>query len=133
MADEKTTESRPVEPIKITVIGTGDASVIPSGTIAKTEGSHLPNYVTKVISPLMAITVRAAYLFFLTLSGFIAVKMTPSGGNPVLVAIQATDFVHLIYAGASVSLSAAGVGAIKDITTILSGLAAKYPLATGNV
>ncbi|MES2341707.1 MAG: hypothetical protein V4597_08515 [Pseudomonadota bacterium] len=134
MTDEaKTTESRPVEPIKVTVIGTGDASRLETGTKAQTAGAHMPDFVTVVIPPLAAVAVRFMYLFFFTLSGFLTVKVAPSGGNQVLQAIQAVDFYHLVQAGVSVSAAAAGLGLVKDLTTILSGLAARYPLASGNV
>lgn len=129
----KLTESRPVDPIRVAVIGTGDASRLETGTLAETAGAHMPNFVTVVVPPIYAVLVRFAYLFFFTLSGFLTVKLTPTGGNAVLQAIQAVDFYHLVLAGASVSASAACFGLVKDITTILSGLAEKHPLATGNV
>ena len=133
MPDDKTTVNRPIEPLQVTIIGTGDASRLTTGMTATTEGAHMPNFVTVIVPPIVAVGVRAAYLFMFTLTGFLTIKMTPASSNAVLTAIQAADFYHLVLAGASVSASAALFGLIKDVTTILSGLSAKFPLATGSV
>lgn len=134
MADDKVTASRTMDPVQVTIIGTGDGGKIPVGTEAVTHDMHMPNVVIRaVIPPLVAVTVRCAYLFMFTLTGFLTIKMVPASSNEVLTAIQAADFYHLVLAGASVSASAATFGLIKDLTTILSGLAAKFPLATGSV
>ena len=131
--EEKVTESRPVEPVIVTMIGTGDGSRLPSGTVAETPGLHMPNVIMNVVPPVVAVAVRFAYLFFFTLSGFLTVRMAPSTDSMVIQAIQQADFYSLVIAGASVAMASSVNGAIKDITAILKGWAAKYPLATGSV
>lgn len=130
MADEgnhKMTESRPVPPVVATVIGTGDGSRLPSGTVAETPGSAQPNVVVKVIPPLLALFIRFANAYLTTLVGLITAGLV---GKDV---IQAQDFWHLLIVCAKLSLAGPCVDAFKNIITMLGRLEGKYPLLTGNV
>ena len=131
--EEKVTESRPVEPVVVTVIQHGDASRLTSDTVGKTLGANVPNLVTQVVTPMRAIVIRFIYLFMTTLTGFLSLKMAPDTQNMVIESIKAADFYTLVVVGSSVALSSAMWGAFKDFTTIIGGLEKKYPLASGSV
>ncbi len=131
--DSKVTESRPVQVQQVAVMAIGDMSKVPSGTVATTEGLHVPNFVFQAVNPLLGLVVRFVNLFLLTLVGLLSVKMAPASANTAVAALQAADFYTIVMAGCSVSLATASWGLIKDLSTIFTGLAKKYPLATGNV
>lgn len=133
MADDKVTESRPVEPIKVAVIATGDATKLPSETVAVTPNPHEPNIVVKAVPPIVAVLIRFANLYIMSLLGFLSLRMVPPGGNQVVEAIQAVDLYHLILTAGSVALAPSVLGMLKDFTTILTGLEKKYPLSTGSI
>lgn len=124
---EKVTESRPVAPVQMAVIGMGDTGKIPAqGVEAKTEGAHVPNFVVNVVSPFMAILIRFVNTFVTTL-----VALMTAGG--MTGAIPANDFLHLLAACAMLSISVAVMGSLKDVVTIFGKLEQKFPLASGSV
>jgi hypothetical protein len=127
--DEKTTQSRPVEPVQVAIIGTGDGSKLATGMEAKTEGAHEPNIIVNVVGPLMAITIRFVNVFLVQFVGLLVAGMTPAGGK----LLYTGDFAHLLLVCASLALPGAGLGFFKDLVTIFSGLEKRYPLATGSV
>lgn len=133
MPDEKTTESRSVDPVVVTVITTGDASRLPSTTEAKTEGAHMPDFIVQAFSPTRALAVRFGYMYFFTLNGFLAPKMLPASSDPVIAAIQAADFFHLFQTGCLIALVPAVGSLLKDIGVVFTRLQQKYPLLTGSV
>jgi hypothetical protein len=124
--DGKTTEPRPVEPVKIAMVGTGDGSRLPTGTIATTEGEHEPNLIVKVVTPALAIAVRALNTFFTVMSGAVS-------GIGVTNVIPFSDFTDLLRKAAVVAVFAVLIGVIKDCATIFGRLEGKFPLLTGNV
>lgn len=124
--DEKMTSSRPVEPMTVTVIGTGDGKVLPTGTEAKTPGANQPNLVVSVISPIKAIAIRFVNVFLTSLLGILTGAMATD-------VIPAPDFMHLVYKCAGLSVAGAVVGLIKDLITVFGRLEQKNPLLTGNV
>lgn len=125
--DQKMTESRPVEPVVATVIGTGDSSRLPNGTIAETPGRAQPNVVVKVIPPLAAIAVRFANAYLTTLVGLITAGLVGKD------AIPSTDFAHLVLTCAGLSLAGPIVDMLKNLITVLGRLEGRYPLWTGSV
>lgn len=129
MADEKITASRPVETLTVAVVGTGDASKLPSGTVAATPGLHEPDIVVSVVDPLVAILIRFANTFLTQLVGLLAAGMTPAGGR----LLYTTDFFHMVLTCASLSLPGAGIGLMKDLITVFGRLEQRYPLLTGKV
>ncbi len=126
MPDDKTTESRPVEPIQVTVIGTGDGSKLPSGTVAVTPGAHQPDVVTVVVKPVMALAVRFINNYLTMLVGTITAGM---GTN----IIPFTDFMDLFRKACLLSLVPAVVALLKDLVTIFGRLEQKNPLLTGSI
>lgn len=124
--DPKMTTSRPVDPVRATVIGTGDGGRLPSGTLAVTASANQPNVVVNVITPLAAITIRFINTFLTGLLGILTGAMATN-------VIQASDFLHLVYKCAGLAVAGAGMGLIKDLVTVFGRLEGKFPLATGNV
>lgn len=123
MPDEKL---EPMQPVQVSIIGTGDGGApLTTGTTASTP-DHQPNLVVRVITPLTALIVRFVNTYLTTLVGLVAAGMTSN-------IIPATDFGHLVLACAKLSIAGAGLGALKDLLTIFSGLERKYPLATGSI
>lgn len=122
----KTTESRPVENVAVAIIGAGDSSKLATGEIAITPGPHLPNVIISVVSPIAAIIVRFINTYLTTLLGVLTGAMATN-------VIQATDFIHLVFKCAGLSLVPAGIGLIKDCITIFGKLEQKFPLITGSV
>src|SRR5579863_7484866 len=88
--DAKVTASRPVGAVTVAVIGTDDASHLPSGTVATTPGPHQPNVVIEVIKPLVAIIVRFGYTFGTALVGLLTAGITPAGSR----LLYTSDFYH---------------------------------------
>lgn len=130
VVDPKMTESRQVEPVRVTVIGTGDGSRLEKGTVAVTDGEHQPNVVINdVISPALAIGIRAGNLFLQTLVGLLVAAMTPAGAD----LLYTSDFVHLLGTCASLSVPVTILGSLKDLITVFGRLEQKFPLLTGKV
>lgn len=127
MTDEKVTPPVPIEPVKVTVIGTGTGNGAPltTGTTGTTP-DHQPNLIVKVISPLMAILIRFINAYLTMLVSLVGAGMTTN-------IIPAADFLALVLACAKLSLAGAGLGAIKDCATVFSGLERSHPLSTGAV
>ena len=131
MPDEKVVmESVPAIPV--TVIGmpgmaTDRGRAIPPGAtvLAVTPDSH-PNYVITVVSPLVAILVRAANVYVVTLLGILPTAMATD-------LIPAADFWHLLIKCSGLVLGGTVLMILKDIATVLSGWEKKFPLATGSV
>lgn len=124
--DHKTTESRPVEPVTVAIIGTGDGGKLPNGSIATTEGTHEPNLIVQVITPVMAILVRLVNTYITILVGLVAAGMTSN-------VIPAADFGHLVLKCAGLAVAGAAFGFLKDLVTVFGRLETKYPLLTGSV
>jgi hypothetical protein len=129
VAEDKVTESRPVEPVQVAVIGTGDGSRLTTGVEAKTEGSHEPNIVVTVVGPLFAILIRFANAYLTTLVGLLTAGVTPAGGK----ILYTSDFYHLVLTCASLALAGPGLAFFKDLVTVFGRLESKYPLLTGSV
>lgn len=127
--EEKTTQSRPVEPVQVAVIGTGDGSKLATGMEAVTPGVHEPNLVVRVVGPIFAIFVRFTNTFLVQFAGLVVAGMTPAGGK----VLYTGDFMDLVVLSASLSLPGASVGLIKDLVTIFGKLEHRYPLLTGSV
>ncbi len=126
---EKLTTPQPMEPVHTTIIGVGssDSKFLASGTVATTPGSHQPDLVLNVVNPLVAILVRFGNIFCLTFVGAL------SAGGVSGAVIPHGDFVTMLKPALLLALCTAGVGFVKDLGTIFSGLEKRFPLATGNV
>jgi hypothetical protein len=124
--DLKVTESRPVVPVQVSVIGTGDGRRLPSGTEAETPGPHQPNIIVQVVTPIAAITIRFVNTFLTVMLGILTGAMATD-------IIPAADFFELAYKCAGLAVSGACVGLIKDLITIFGRLEQKNPLLTGSI
>ena len=129
MNGDKFSPGAPIEPVHVTMVGTGDGggggAPIPSGTMATTP-DHQPNIIVKVVTPLAAIVIRFSNAYLTALVGLVTVGLTSD-------AIPAADFAHLVVKCAGLSLAGPGVALLKDVITILGNLEKKYPLLTGSV
>lgn len=126
MPEDKSTESRVVEPVNVAIIGTGDANRLPSGTIAETVGEHQPNMVVQVVTPLVALVIRFINVFLPVFSGILTGAMASD-------VIPAHDFLNLVAKCAGLALAGTTLAFIKDLITIFGRLEQKYPLLTGSV
>lgn len=124
--DHKTTQSRSVEPVVVSVVGTGDGSKLPTGTVATTPGSHEPNIVVRVVTPIVALAIRFVNVYVGSLVGILGAAMTSN-------IIPARDFYHLLLKCAGLAVAGAVILLLKDIVTVFSGLEKKFPIATGSV
>lgn len=127
MPEDKTVVE-PIQPIAVTIIGTGDGGAgtpITSGTKAVTADHH-PDLVVTVISPLLALVIRFTNAYLTTLVGLVTAGLATT-------VIQYTDFLDLLWKCAAMSLAGPTVALLKDLITILGKLENKYPLATGSV
>lgn len=114
-----------IPPVPVTVVGSGTRTPLLSGVQAETP-DHLPDVLIQVVSPLVAILIRFANAYLTMLVGLITAGMATN-------IIPASDFIHLVGACAKLSVAGAGLGLLKDLLTVFSGLERKYPLATGSV
>ena len=128
-AADKTTLSRPVEPVQVAVIDTGDVKRLSSGAEAVTQGAHTPNLVVTVVGPARAIAIRFVNTFLAQFVGLIVAGMTPAGSK----LLYTGDFVHLTVVCASLALPGAALSFFKDCLTIFGRLEQKFPLMTGSV
>lgn len=126
MPDDKTVSTQ-VQPITVAVVdGTGDGGApIPSGTMLVTP-DHQPNVIVKVVTPIVAVSIRFANAYLTALIGLVLAGSTTG-------AIPAKDFMDLVYKCAGLSLAGPCVALGKDLITILTGLEKRFPLATGSV
>ena len=128
--EEKKTEATTLEPVSVTVIGTGAVTGGPApmttGTVATTPAPSQPNLLVTVISPFMAIAIRFFNSYLTILTGLVAAGMTST-------IIPYTDFLDLLGKCAGLSIAGACVGLLKDLVTVFGRLEGKFPLLTGNV
>ena len=124
--DSEKSVTEVVQPVVVSVIGgTGDGG-LKQDTVATTPGSQ-PNLVVQVVTPIVAVAVRFINTYLVTLSGLIV------AGGVLTKAIPAGDFIALVKVCGGLSLGVAGVGLIKDLATVFSGLEKRFPLASGSV
>lgn len=120
---EKTTQSRPVEPMQVTIIGTGDGSRLPTGTEAKTEGEHQPNVVMNVVTPIMAMLVRGTKAFMVSWLGIM-----PVAGMTGIIPF--TTFWDLTIKAAGLSVGVGVMASGNMFLEILTKLDQKFPTWT---
>lgn len=118
--------------VTISIVGTGSAegggvAPTPSGTIATVAGTQ-PNLLINVITPAMAVLVRAVNVFLTTFVGLLTAAGV--GGSKIFAA---TDLQGIFVACAIAATAAAGVATLKNLITVFGRLEGKYPLATGSI
>jgi hypothetical protein len=127
--DEKVTLSRPVEPVQVAVIGTGDGSRLASGIEAVTPGTHEPNIVVTVITPVLAIVIRFVNGYLTAFVGLMGAAQTDAGSK----LLHTGDFLSMVAVCASLSLAGPSIDLVKNLITIFGRLERRYPLLTGSV
>jgi|SRR6185369_4890008 len=135
MTDEIKTETLPIQPMNVAIVGStgaGDGGApITTGTTAKTP-DHQPNVVFTVVGPLRAIGIRFINTFLTGFVGFLS-------GAPLIDKIagmqlfEFSDLQDLVLKSAIAALAPAVIGLGKDLITIFGKLESKYPLLTGNI
>lgn len=113
------------EVVKVALIGTGDGTMPEHGTVVETAEDQ-SNLVVVIVQPLVAILIRFANAYLITLVGLV------TGGMATDI-IPAADFAALVVSCAKLSLAGAGLGLLKDLVTIFGKLEQKYPLLTGSI
>lgn len=113
-------------PVTISIIGTGSGTgggvaPTPDGTVAKTPAGQ-PNLRIQVITPVIAIVVRALNVFATTFVGAL-------GAGAVGVAPSTWTWK----AAAGIALGAAILETAKNSITIFNRLEGKWPLLTGSI
>lgn len=118
--DGKTTVSRPVTPAVVTMIGTGDGSKLPTGTIARTDGEHQPNVIINVVTPIAMILLRGTKAFMVSFVGVVGV------GGPTGI-IPAHSFWELAMKAASLSVGVGVLAGANALVEVLTKLDQKFP------
>ena len=128
----KTSTPVNIPAVEVTIIGAGagagtsSGAPIPSGTMLATA-DHQPNVIVNVVTPLVAIGVRFGNSFCVSLAGSLA------AGGLTEKLIPHVDFTTLVQGSVMLAACIAGVGLLKDLATVFSGLEKKFPLASGSV
>lgn len=119
-----------IQPEMVTIIGTGTGdggTPLSTGVLAQTP-DHLPNLVLRVISPALAIIVRAIVAFLTAASGVLTAAGL--GGSKLF---GASDLHGILVIAAWTGVCAAIPVTAKNLLTIFAGLEGKFPLWTGTV
>ena len=118
--DEKTI-TQEVAPITAVVIGgTGD-SPLPKDKALATTPHGQPNIIVQVVTPFMAILIRAVSMFCTTLLSIVTVAM-PTG------LIPASTFGELLWKSASFAVAATVLDLFRNVITLFGKLERDYPL-----
>lgn len=124
---DKVTESAPLAPVSVTMIGTGDVSGGPSplatGVVATTPMANQPNIRLVIITPIVIIAVRAFRVFLQTLLATLTAAAT--GVMP------AGDFFALLMACASISVGASVFCIIQNVIELLARFDQSHPTLAG--
>lgn len=117
-----------IAPVNVAVIsGTGDGgSPLTTGTMGTTP-DHQPNIVIQVVTPIVAILVRFANDFCVSLAGSL------TAGSLGTKYLPHTTVADMVQVSAFLAICIAGVGLVKNAATVFSGLEKKFPLASGSV
>jgi hypothetical protein len=106
----------PVAPVVVTTV----SNELPPATLARTP-DHLPDVIVRTITPLVAILVRSARVFFQTLVGLLLAGVT---GTTLL---PAHDFWQLLRTCAGLSVASAVVCALQNTIELLKRIDQKFP------
>ena len=118
--DHKATQSRPVNPVTVTVVSTSDAGKLETGMVARTEGPHQPNVIIKVITPIAMMLVRGAKAFLVS---FLAIM--PVAGVTGIITAQTFWGLAAKAAGLSVGVGILAIG--NALLEVLTKLDQKFP------
>lgn len=124
------------EQVTVSVVGTSGAPAtrstpavegVVSGTVARTSAGQ-PNLLVNVVTPAVAIAVRAANAWLTTFAGLLTAAGIGVGSGAI-----GADFGTVLYGSAISAAVVAGLETIKNLITIFGKLENKYPLATGSI
>ncbi len=120
-----------MEPINVTVIGTGPGSLPRSEVmIPAMTPEGLPNLRIDVVRPLVAMSIRFGHIYLTILVGLVTAGITPKGAE---ILMPVGDFRDLLWNCSLLAISGAVVDLLKNLVTIFGRLENKYPFLTGNV
>lgn len=123
MTDDKTV-TEVMQPQVVNVVGTGDGGI--TRNVTATTPTDQPNLTVRYITKFEALAARFVNAYVVMLVALVGAGMTTN-------IIPATDFVHLVWSCAQLSLAAAGLDALKGLATITSQWAKDHPLLSGEV
>ncbi len=123
MGDDKTV-TEVMKPVTVNIVGAGDGGITRSTTA--TTPADQPDLHIRAIPQVEALASRFAHAYFTMLSSLVLAGMTTN-------VIPASDFLHLVYKCAGLSLAAAGIDLLKGFATITSQWAKEHPLLSGEV
>ena len=118
--DYKTTQSRPVDPVTVTVMGTSDAGKLATGMVARTDGVHQPNVIIKVITPIGMMLVRGTKAFMVS---WLAIM--PVAGVTGIIPVHSFLELAAKAGGLSVGVGLLAVG--NAFVEVLTKLDQKFP------
>lgn len=128
-------------PVHVSIVGTGTgdgggavvtpvaapgATALASGTVGETPIGQ-PNILLNVVNPFIAILVRFAHVFLVTILAQIGVVLSGEGASTAVVPML------VLKSAAIAALWAGGVETVKNLITIFTGLEQKFPLGTGSI
>ena len=125
MTDDKVSPPAPLEPVKVTIIGTGDGTSLETGTVALTPKGQ-SNLIAIVVNPVIALLVRFLHAYGAALVGLLV-------GIPATGEVPFSDFWDLLVKSSTLALAGPCIALVKDLVTIFARLENKYPLWTGSV
>lgn len=129
MTDEKVSPPASLEPVKVTVIGTGDGTSLETGTVALTPKGQ-SNLIAIVVKPAVALAVRFVHAYGAALVGLlVGIPLADKATGMV----PFSDFWDLLVKSSTLALSGPTIELLKNIVTIFARLENKYPLWTGSV
>lgn len=117
-----------MEDVKVVVAAGSGTGLHPGQEISAVTPGHAPNIAVQVIGPAMAVLVRFLHLFGLTWLALMA-----TGGMTGQEILPWTDVQQLATKCGYAASITAGMGAAKDIVTLLGKLEQRFPFLTGNV
>lgn len=128
MPDEKMSPPARMEPITVTVIGTGPGTLA-TGTVGKTPIGQ-SNMIAVVVTPIVALAARFAHAYGAALLGLMTgIPMLAKMGDTPLVPFS--DFWDLLVKSSTLALAGPLLELLRDIVAIFGRLKDKYPLLSG--
>lgn len=117
-----------MDDVKVVAVGGAGTGLFPGTQVEAVTPAGTPNIAVHVIGPAVALLVRFAHLFGLTWLALMAL-----GGMTGQEILPWTDLSQLATKCAYAASITAGMGAAKDIVTLLGKLEQRFPFLTGNV
>lgn len=117
-----------MDEVKMVAVGGSGTGLQPGELIEAKTMAGVPNIAVEVIGPGAAVLVRFLHLF-----GLVWLALMTTGGVTGQSILPWGDFSELATKCAYAAAITAGMGAAKDIVTLLGKLEQRFPFLTGNV